>query len=68
MVVADIGVRTGKKQKAKAVSKLTLTKGNNITTNTGASSMKMYKDGGFTIMPGFQLRYIFLYDKNDEKT
>jgi hypothetical protein len=49
-------------QQAKAViSRTTTTKGNHIL-ETGASSMKQYKDAGWKPLPGFQLRYIYFLD------
>ncbi len=38
-----------------------MTKANNIM-ETGASSMKVYKDAGWKPKPGFQLRYIYFLD------
>jgi hypothetical protein len=49
-------------QQAKAViSRTTTTKGNHIL-ETGASSMKQYKDAGWKPKQGFQLRYIYFID------
>lgn len=49
-------------QQAKNVlSRTTTTKGNHIL-ETGASSMKMYKDAGWKPKEGFQLRYIYFLD------
>jgi len=42
-------------------SRTTTTKGNHIL-ETGASSMKQYKDAGWKPLPGFQLRYIYFLD------
>jgi hypothetical protein len=38
-----------------------MTKANNIL-ETGASSMKAFKDAGWKPLPGFQLRYIYFID------
>lgn len=38
-----------------------MTKGNNIR-ETGASSMRVFKDAGWKPIPGFQLRYIYFID------
>ena len=43
------------------VSRTTMTKANNIL-ETGASSMKAFKDAGWRPKPGFQLRYIYFLD------
>jgi hypothetical protein len=43
------------------VSRTTMTKANNIL-DTGASSMKAFKDAGWKPLPGFQLRYIYFID------
>lgn len=43
------------------VSRTTMTKANNIL-ETGASSMKAFKDAGWRPKPGFQLRYIYFID------
>ncbi len=49
-------------QQAKSVlSRTTTTKGNHIL-ETGASSMKIYKEGGWKPKEGFQLRYIYFLD------
>jgi hypothetical protein len=53
-----------KRQQAMAiavVSRTTMTKANNIL-DTGASSMKAFKDAGWKPLPGFQLRYIYFID------
>jgi len=44
------------------VSRTTMTKANNIL-DTGASSMKAFKDAGWKPLPGFQLRYIYFIDQ-----
>jgi hypothetical protein len=38
-----------------------MTKANNIL-DTGASSMKAFKDAGWRPLPGFQFRYIYFID------
>jgi hypothetical protein len=38
-----------------------MTKANNIL-DTGASSMKAFKEAGWKPLPGFQLRYIYFLD------
>lgn len=43
------------------ISRTTATKSNHIL-ETGASSMKQYKDAGWKPLPGFQLRYIYFLD------
>ena len=49
-------------QQAKAiVSRTTTTKGTHIL-DTGASSMKVYKDAGWKPKAGFQLRYVYFLD------
>ena len=45
------------------VSRTTTTKGKHIL-DTGASSMKIYKDAGWKPKVGFQLRYIYFIDKS----
>lgn len=46
---------------ARAISRVTATKGNNILEN-GSASMKPFIEAGFTPMSGFQLRYIYFLD------
>lgn len=54
--------RSKKQQRmAKAISRVTATKGNNILEN-GSASMKPFIEAGFTPMSGFQLRYIYFLD------
>ena len=53
--------REAMKELAKTISRTTTTKGNHIL-ETGASSMKVYKEAGWKPKPGFQLRYIFFLD------
>ena len=49
-------------QQAKAIlSRTTTTKGTHIL-DTGAASMKVYRDAGWKPKPGFQLRYIYFLD------
>jgi len=51
-----------KQQQAKSIiSRTTTTKGSHIL-ETGASSMKVYKDAGWKPKAGFQLRYIYFLD------
>jgi hypothetical protein len=54
--------RSKQQQQAKSVlSRTTTTKGNHIL-ETGASSMKIYKEAGWKPKEGFQLRYIYFLD------
>ncbi len=54
--------RSKQQQQAKSiVSRTTTTKGTHIL-ETGASSMKVYKDAGWKPKAGFQLRYIYFLD------
>lgn len=54
--------RSKQQQQAKLiVSRTTTTKGGHIL-ETGASSMKVYKDAGWKPKAGFQLRYIYFLD------
>ena len=46
---------------APPLSRTTMTKGTHIL-ETGASSMKVYKDAGWKPKAGFQLRYIYFLD------
>lgn len=56
------GQSKGQQAKAKrTLSRMTATKAGNIL-DTGASSMKAYKDAGWRPLAGFQLRYIFFLD------
>jgi hypothetical protein len=48
-------------QQAKSIVSRTTTKGGHIL-ETGASSMKVYKDAGWKPKAGFQLRYIYFLD------
>lgn len=50
-------------QKAQTIIRTTQTKSNNIL-ETGASSMKIFKDAGWKPLDGFQLRYIYFIDKS----
>ncbi len=68
--VADTSIRSGigsKKTFNKIVSRVFVTKGVDIL-DTGASSMKKFKELGYSPILGFQLRYIFLIDKNCQIT
>lgn len=54
--------RSKQQQQAKNIlSRTTTTKGNHIL-DTGASSMKAYKEAGWRPKPGFQLRYVYFLD------
>jgi hypothetical protein len=54
-------------QQAKAViSRTTTTKGGHIC-ETGASSMKKYKEAGWKPKSGFQLRYVYFIDQDARK-
>lgn len=56
--------RSKQQQQAKnIILRTTTTKGNNIL-ETGASSMKVYKDAGWKPKEGFQLRYLYFLDDN----
>jgi hypothetical protein len=55
-----IGAKATRDKAAKVISRTT-TKGNRIL-ETGASSMKQYKDAGWKPKAGFQLRYIYFID------
>lgn len=44
------------------ISRVSATKGKNIV-QSGAASMRSFKESGFLPMPGYQLRYIYLIDK-----
>ncbi len=58
-----LGLRKNKgvMKQAKAIISRTTTKGGHIL-ETGASSMKIYKDAGWKPKAGFQLRYIYFLD------
>lgn len=49
-------------QQAKTLIKKTMDNPNNTDTDTGASSMKMFKAAGWKPKAGFQLRYIYFLD------
>jgi len=51
----------GAKAFGQVASRVTLTKGKHIA-NTGASSMKQFKEAGAEPMKGFQLRYLYFLD------
>lgn len=54
--------RSKQQQQAKQIlSRTTATKGNHIL-ETGASSMKEYKNAGWLPKPGFQIRYVYFLD------
>lgn len=60
----DLGLRTAAGQKAKAsaiINRVTETKGGAIIKpgETGASSMRPFKEAGWTPLPGYQLRYVY---------
>lgn len=40
----------------------TVTKGGHAAVAGGGASMRLYKEAGFTPLPGFQLRYLYLLD------
>jgi hypothetical protein len=63
-VLANVAPASVSKQghaRYSVVSRTTMTKANNIL-DTGASSMKAFKDAGWRPLPGFQLRYIYFID------
>lgn len=49
-------------RQAVRICRVSATKGSNVL-DTGAASMKAFKESGFKPIPGFQLRYIYLIDK-----
>ena len=54
--------RSKKQQSAaRAISRVTATKGSNVL-ETGGASMKPFIEAGFTPMDGYQLRYIYFLD------
>lgn len=55
------GRSKGQQAKARALSRVTATKGAHILEN-GAASMKPFIDAGFKPLHGFQLRYIYFLD------
>lgn len=59
--ITDIYVKT---QTTKSL--MTLIKGKHILRN-GAASMKQFKEQGWTLAPGYQLRYIYFLDKESRK-
>lgn len=68
-VFTDIGVRTGSKQKEAAqaiISKTTVPKGGHVL-NSGAASMRAYRDAGFKPKVGFQLRYVYFLHPAERK-
>ena len=56
-----IGGERERERAARILSRITTSKGNHIL-ETGASSMKIYKDAGWKPKTGFQLRYIYFLD------
>jgi hypothetical protein len=59
--------KSKQQQQAKAViSRTTTTKGGHIC-ETGASSMKKYKEAGWKPKSGFQLRYVYFIDQDARK-
>jgi hypothetical protein len=50
-------------QRAKLISRVTVTKGQRVRDNGGAS-MKVFRDAGARPIPGFQLRYIYFLDSS----
>ena len=56
-----IGAKASRDKANAVISRTTTTKGNHIL-ETGASSMKQYKDAGWKPKQGFQLRYIYFID------
>jgi hypothetical protein len=67
----DTSLRPGiggkqEQQRAKAVISRTTTKGGHIC-ETGASSMKKYKEAGWKPKSGFQLRYLYFIDQEARK-
>jgi hypothetical protein len=65
-IFCDTSLRPGigakaTRDKAQAIISRTTTKGSHIL-ETGASSMKQYKDAGWRPKVGFQLRYIYFID------
>jgi hypothetical protein len=65
--VTDGRSKQQQQQQAKAViSRTTTTKGGHIC-ETGASSMKKYKESGWKPKSGFQLRYVYFIDQDARK-
>lgn len=58
--------KSKQQQQAKAVISRTTTKGGHIC-ETGASSMKKYKEAGWKPKSGFQLRYVYFIDQDARK-
>jgi len=61
MALTDTTSKQQQQQAKAIVSRTTTTKGTHIL-ETGASSMKQYKDAGWKPKQGFQLRYIYFLD------
>jgi hypothetical protein len=54
---------TGQKRAAQhIVSRVTVTKGNDVLRGGGGASMAQYKAAGFEPIPGYQLRYLYFLD------
>lgn len=49
--------RPARREALKTINRVTMTKGEHM--ETGAASMKAFKEAGFKPLPGFQLRYIY---------
>jgi hypothetical protein len=61
IIVPDTSVRAGiggTNERRRVMANMTLTKGKHIL-ETGASSMKQFKEAGAKVLEGFQLRYIY---------
>ncbi len=61
-----IGGRQQQQQAKAVISRTTTTKGVHIC-ETGASSMKKYKEAGWKPKSGFQLRYVYFIDQDARK-
>ena len=44
------------------VSRVSVTKGHDVTRGGGGASMRQFKEAGFRPLPGFQLRYLYFLD------
>jgi hypothetical protein len=60
-VSTDLSLRLG--QQNKTINKTSVTKGKSIT-QTGASSMKPFREAGYKPKKGFQLRYVYFLNKD----
>jgi hypothetical protein len=56
-----LGTKGAAKQRRQILSRVTVTKGQHIV-ETGAASMQPFIEAGYTMLPGFQLRYIYFVD------